>query len=187
VKNNEKSFSLQDLVEGFLFSLKAEGHAPRTHEYYAKLLRHLLVFSRDQCWPQHVNQLESKHLRQFLSWVSSRSYEQQNIVKDIHFKAPPPPAIQPYNLDELKRLLSVCELDIKTGARFIGLRNKAMVLLFIDSGLRLSELAHIKLYDICSHTVIVYPCAVMLISFFRSANTLGKFRSNLATQKLILE
>jgi site-specific recombinase XerD len=186
VKNKEKNISLQDLVEGFLFSLQAEGRAPRTHEYYTKLLRHLLVFSRDQRWPHHVNQLESKHLRQFLSWVSSRSYEynpgngsirfvkskpstawpyykavrrmfnwsinedllQQNPAKDIHFKAPPPPAIQPYSPDELKRLLAVCELDIKTGARFIGLRNKAMILLFIDSGLRLSELAHLKLVDL---------------------------------------
>jgi len=186
VKHNKKEIGLQDLVEGFLFSLQAEGRAPRTHEYYAKLLRHLLIFSRDQCWPPQINQLEPKHFRQFLSWISSRSYGynlgngshrfvkskpstawpyykavrrllnwgieegllQQNPAKDIRFKAPPPPPIQPYNLDELKRFLAVCELDIKTGSRFIGLRNKAMLLLFIDSGLRLSELAHSKLGDL---------------------------------------
>ncbi len=65
-------------------------------------------------------------------------------VKDIHFKAPPLPPIQPYSLEELKRFLAVCELN-KTGARFTGLRNKAMLLVFIDSGLRLSEQIHLKL------------------------------------------
>jgi integrase len=160
VKQNEKGIGLQDLIEGFLFSLQAEGRALRTHKYYAKLLRHLLVFSKDQCWPPHVNHLESKHFRQFLSWVSSRVYEynpgngsrrfvkskpstawpyykalrrmfnwsveegllEESPVKGLRFKTPPPPPIQPYNLDELKRFLAVCELDIKNGARFCGLR-----------------------------------------------------------------
>ena len=186
MKRDNKVIGLQDLVEGFLFSLQAEGRAGRTHEYYDKLLRHLLNYSRDQRWPHRIDQLEAKHFRQFLSWVSSRSYEynpgnsscrfvkskpstawpyykavrrlfnwsvaegllQENPAKEIRFKAPPPPPIQPYNLDELKRFLAVCELDIRTGARFTGLRNKAMILLFLDSGLRLSELAQLRLSDL---------------------------------------
>ena len=186
MKQNNKGTGLQDLVEGFLFSLQAEGRAPRTHEYYAKLLSHLLDYSKSQCWPDGVDLLEAKHFRQFLSWVSSRNFEyaagngsrrsikskpstawpyhkavrrllnwsveegllKENPAKEVHFKAPPLPLIQPYNLDELKRLLAVCELDIKTGARFTGLRNKGMMLLFVDSGLRLSELAQLRLSDL---------------------------------------
>jgi site-specific recombinase XerD len=150
------------------------------------LLRHLLDFSIDQSWPPHINQLESKHCRQFLSWVGSRSYEynpgngsrrfvkskpstswpyykalrrlfnwgveeglvQENPTKDIHFKAPHPTPIQPYNKDELKKFLAVCELDIKTGLNFTGLRNKGMILLFLDSGLRLSEMALLRISDL---------------------------------------
>jgi site-specific recombinase XerD len=186
VKQNDKGIGLQDLVEGFLFSLQAEGRALRTHKYYAKLLCHLVNFSNKQCWPLYADQIEPKHLRQFLSWVSSRSYEYnpgngsgrfvkskpstawpyykalrrlfnwsveeslilENPAKDLHFKAPPLPPIQPYHPNELKNFLAVCEHDIKTGARFTGLRNKAMILLFIDSGLRLSELALLTLQDI---------------------------------------
>jgi len=186
VKHSDKTIGLQDLVEGFLFSLQADGRAPRTHEYYEKLLRHLLRYAKAQNWPDRINQLEVRHIRQFLSWVSSRSFEysagngshrsvegkpstawayfkavrrllnwgveegflEENPAKDIHFKAPPPPPIQPYETEELKRLLAVCELDIRTGAPFIGLRNKAILLLFIDGALRLSELAHLKLPDL---------------------------------------
>jgi integrase/recombinase XerC len=186
VKQNDKGIGLQDLVEGFLFSLQAEGRALRTHRYYTKLLRHLVDFSNNQRRPLYANQTEPRHLRQFLSWVSSRVYEYnpgngsrrfvkskpstawpyykalrrlfnwsveeglllENPTKDLHFKATPLPPIQPYNLDELKKFLAVCELDIKTVARFTGLRNKAMILLFIDSGLRLSELALSTLPDL---------------------------------------
>jgi len=186
VRQRNKAIGLQDLVEGFLFSLQAEGRAPRTHEYYDKLLRHFLCYAKSQGWPEQVNLLDTKRVRQFLSWIGSRSFEytagngsrrftkskpsmawpyykavrrlfnwgveegflEENPIKGIHFKAPPLPPVQPYDLEELKRFFAVCELDIKTGARFTGLRNKAMLLLFIDSGLRLSELVNLKLTDL---------------------------------------
>jgi len=186
VKHNHRGIGLQDLVEGFLFSLQAEGRAPLTHEYYDKLLKHFLYYAKSQDWPDRVDLIDTKRIRQFLSWVGSRSFEyiagnnahrfikakpstawryfkglrrlfnwsveesllEESPVKDIHFKAPPLPPIQPYTLEELKRFLAVCELDIKTGGRFTGLRNKAMLLLFVDSGLRLSEQAQVKLRDL---------------------------------------
>ena len=186
MRQNDKGIVLQDLVDEFLFSLQAEGRAPRTYEYYDKLLRHFLFYVKNQGWPDSVKYLDNKRIREFLSWIGSRSFEyvagngshrftkskpstawpyykalkrlfnwgleerliDESPIKDIHFKAPPPPLIQPYEQEELKRFLAVCELDIKTGARFTGLRNKAMLLLFIDSGLRLSEQAGLKLADL---------------------------------------
>jgi len=186
VKRDNKVIVLQDLVEGFLFSLQAEGRARRTHEYYDKLLRHFLFYAKSQGWPDRVDYLDAKRIREFLSWIGSRSFEyvagngsrrftkskpstawpyykalrrlfnwsveegflEESPAKDIHFKAPPLPPVQPYDPEELKRFLAICELGIRTGARFTGLRNKAMLLLFVDSGLRLSELAHSRLADL---------------------------------------
>ena len=186
MKHSQRGIGLQDLVEGFLFSLQAEGRSPQTHTYYSKLLSCLLRYSKTQSWPDHIDQLEVRHFREFLSWIGSRSFEyvagnncrrfaqprsskawryykairrlfnwsveegllEESPVKGLRYKAPPPPPIQPYNLAELKRFLEVCELDIKTGARFCGLRNKGMILLFLDSGLRSSELAFLSLSDI---------------------------------------
>jgi integrase/recombinase XerC len=89
-----------------------------------------------------------KAIRRLFNWSVEEGLLKDNPVKGLRFKAPPPPPIQPYNIDELKRFLAVCELDIKTGARFCGLRNKGMILLFLDSGLRSSELALLSLSDI---------------------------------------
>lgn len=181
------SIALRDLVDGFLFSLRAEGKSNATIEYYTYLLHPLLTYVIDQGWSNNLRSLDTFRLREFLTWVGSRIYElkiannggkitrkakpstawpyyralrrllnwaieegylESSPLAHIHFKPPPPPPIEGYTIDELKRLLAVCDLDIRTGARFTGIRNKAMLLLFIDSGLRRAEMAHLKLSDL---------------------------------------
>jgi len=186
VKRNDRAIGLQDLVEGFLFSLQAEGRSNLTHKYYEGPLRYFLWYSKNQRWPGRTDLLNSKHVRQFLAWAGSRQFEytasngsrkcvkaklstawryyravrrlfnfavgegflEKSPVKDIHFKPPPPPLIQPYSKEELKRFLAVCELDIRTGTPFIGLRNRAILLLLVDTALRASELAQLGLTDL---------------------------------------
>ena len=173
---------LHQLVQGFLFSLQADGRAPRTHEYYAKTLRHLLRYAEDKEWHDDISHISTQQLREFLSWIASRVYEhsagngtrlvrrgkattpwpyfralrrlfnwaieegllETSPVAKIHFKAPNSPPVNPYSQEELKKLLAVCDLDIRSGARFTGLRNRAMLLVFIDSGLRREEMATLR-------------------------------------------
>jgi site-specific recombinase XerD len=186
VKHNNTHLRIREAVDGFLFSLKAEGKADRTVGYYKDLLKYYLRYSEDNRWSDNVCTIDARHLRQFLSWVGSRTIEHyagngshlvrkaksstawpyykalrrffnwlleeqlidSNPVINIHFKAPSPPPIEPFTIDEVKRLLQVCDLDIKTRARFTGLRNKAMVLLFVDSALRRKEMVELKVGDI---------------------------------------
>jgi site-specific recombinase XerD len=186
VRHNDNRIGLQDLVDGFLFSLQAEGRAVRTIEYYRDLLRSLLSYARGKGWSDNLGALDVCRVREFLSWVGSRTYEcsggngakrvekaksftawpyyralrrlfnwaveegylESRPLATIHFKPPPEPPIEGYTIDELKRLLAGCDLDIRTGARFTGIRNKAMLLLFIDSGLRRAELVNLRLSDL---------------------------------------
>lgn len=183
MKHYVKSIGLHQLVEGFLFALQAEGRAPRTHEYYSKLLRHFLSYARDSGWVEDAQFIEAQHVRDFLSWIASRTHEHSagngtrmlrhgtptvacpyfralrrlfnwaveeglleiSPVTKIHFKAPNAPPVDPYSQNELKKLLAVCDLDTRNGARFTGLRNRAMLLLFLDSGLRKTEMVSLHL------------------------------------------
>jgi len=184
VKHNA-NIGLRDLVEGFLFSLRAEGKSNGTIEYYSYLLHPLLSYASEQGWRDNVP--DTHRLREFLTWTGTRTFELKvannggKVVKKakpsttwpyyralrrlfnwaveegylkssplatIHFKPPPEPPVEGYTVDELKRLLAVCDLDIRTGARFTGIRNRAMLLLFIDSGVRRVELANLKLSDL---------------------------------------
>jgi len=186
VKHSDTKIGLRDAVDGFLFSLKAEGRAGRTIEYYNDLLGCFLQYAEHNRWPDNIQAVNARQLRQFLSWVGTRTFEHDagngsHLVRKakpstawpyyralrrlfnwaieegylelsplatIHFKQPPAPPVEGYNRDELRRLLAVCDLDIRTNARFTGIRNKGMLLLFIDSGLRRAELANIRLSDL---------------------------------------
>jgi len=93
-------------------------------------------------WPYY------RALRRLLNWAIEEGYLESNPLSTIHFKQPPAPPVEGYSRDELQRLLAVCDLDIRTGARFTGTRNKGMLLLFVDSGLRRAELANLRLSDL---------------------------------------
>jgi hypothetical protein len=71
VKKNDRTIRLQDLVDGFLFSLKAEGRASRTIEYYGDLLRPFLEYAQGRGWPDNPPSLDARQIREFLSWVGA--------------------------------------------------------------------------------------------------------------------
>ncbi len=115
----------------------------RTYEHTAGNGAHITRRSKPSCaWPYF------RALRRFFNWAVEEGYLDTSPLAGIHFKPPPQPRIEPYTPDAIKRLLAVCERDIRTGGRFVGLRNRAMILVFLDTGLRRSEVANIKLTDL---------------------------------------
>ena len=166
---HRESIGLRDLVEGFLFSLRAEGKANGTVEYYSYLLSPLLSYAHNQGWPDDLASLDTRRLREFLSWTGTRTYEmrvannggrtvkkakpttawpyyralrrllnwavgegylESSPLATIHFKPPPEPQVEGYTIDELRKLLSVCDLDIRTGAPFTGIRKNVFSSIF---------------------------------------------------------
>ena len=67
------NIGLRDLVEGFLFSLRAEGKSNGTIEYYTYLLHPLLSYGGEQDWPD--NAPDTRRLREFLTWTATRTFE----------------------------------------------------------------------------------------------------------------
>ena len=87
-------------------------------------------------------------LRRLFNWAIEEGYLESSPVATIHFKTPPAPPVEPYTQEELKKLIAVCDLDIRSGARFTGVRNRAMILLFVDSALRRKEMVGLRLSDL---------------------------------------
>ncbi|MBA7698769.1 Tyrosine recombinase XerD [subsurface metagenome] len=61
------------------------------------------------------------------------------------FRAPkvPKKVIVPFTTEHIRRLLLLCN-----DRKFLGARNRAIILMFLDTGLRLSELANIQIKDV---------------------------------------
>lgn len=74
MKRNLEVLKLQDLVDGLLFSLQAEGRSVRTIGYYRDLLNTFLIHARNNGLSD-VRIVGAKEVRQFLSWVGSRTCE----------------------------------------------------------------------------------------------------------------
>ncbi|MFC1969468.1 phage integrase SAM-like domain-containing protein [Chloroflexota bacterium] len=72
MRNSLKGIGLRDLIDGFLFSLRAEGRSSHTTEYYSDLLRSLLNYAQDNRWSHEAVTLDAHRVREFLSWVGSR-------------------------------------------------------------------------------------------------------------------
>ncbi len=84
-------------------------------------------------------------LKRFFNWL----VEEGRLEKTPMATMKPPRVtttlIKPFSADDLRRLLFLCDHDNST---FLGARNKAIILVFLDTGIRLSELIGMQLDDI---------------------------------------
>jgi len=84
----------------------------------------------------------------FFNWVVREGFLEQNPMGGIKVAKPKPKVITPYDTEEIRRMLAVCDYDYNHNAKFLGSRNQAMILVLLDTGVRLSELLGIRLGDI---------------------------------------
>ena len=87
-------------------------------------------------------------LKRFYNWLVEEGILGENLMDRIHVAKPAPPVISPYSQEEIRKMLAICDYDFEHNARFLGSRNRAIILVLLDAGLRLSELLAMKLGDI---------------------------------------
>jgi len=89
-------------------------------------------------------------VRAFFNWCVREGFLSESPVAKIKLKNPPMTVVQPFSTHDILKMIEVCDLDLRNGAQLLGSRNKAIILMFLDTGLRVSELANIKIDDIDS-------------------------------------
>jgi site-specific recombinase XerD len=87
-------------------------------------------------------------LANFFGWVSREGFIKESPTAKIKVAKPKDKVIKPYTFEEISRMLAVCDKDYEHNAKFLGSRNKAIVLVLVDAGVRLSELIGMTLEDI---------------------------------------
>ncbi len=89
----------------------------------------------------------TKAVKTLFNWAEAEEYLENNPLARLKIRPPRYKEVHPYSDDEVRAMLSVCEDDINFGYRYLGIRNKAIISLFISTGLRLEELSNIGLSD----------------------------------------
>jgi len=159
VLNNLISRTVAEALQEFLLDLKISERSSKTVLFYKDRLKWFVDFIKPSTIVSNITTSDIKQffnnqnsnyiyayhakyraLRAFFNWCIRQKYLLQS---PLTFSAPKlPDVIKPVFTDEeLKRILNVC-----TGS--LGLRNKAMIMVLIDTGIRREELARIKLSDI---------------------------------------
>jgi len=155
-----KERNLTDAVEEFLFNLRLENRTAKTIIYYRQHLKYFLK----QSLPEYVHEITAQHikdylsskqtkiymmhgsyraLRSFFNWAIREGYYiEDNPVLSIRAPKLPRKTVPVIGPEQFKTLVKCC------GDRFLGRRDKAVILILYDTGIRLQELTSLKLSDI---------------------------------------
>jgi len=166
----QEDFAAVSSLDAFLLSREAMGCTPKTLEHYrytaggfvdwlggqgvtdvryisSTHIREYLVSLRRRGLKDTTQHAHARGIKTFLNWLVGEDLLVTSPIRNV-----PMPRLEkripaPYSHDEIRRLLEACDPETPTGAR-----NRAMVLVFLDSGLRLSELAGLSVGDINPQT-----------------------------------
>lgn len=87
-------------------------------------------------------------LANFFGWVVREEFLTESPTAKIKVAKPKSKVIKPYTQEEIAKMLAVCEKDYKSNAKLLGSYNKAIVLVLLDAGVRLSELTGMMMEDV---------------------------------------
>ena len=156
---------LEPLIDLYLLRCDVEGRSPRTVDAYRETLRRFLAVGRDEGFPVDVRQLGPSHLytylgrythhspatrhryfrevRCFFNWLVFANYLDSSPFASLRNVRVPQKIVQPLSREEVITLLSACDVGTQ-----VGLRDRAMLMVLLDTGIRCSELVRIDVADL---------------------------------------
>lgn len=171
---NSTLLQIQRVVDEFLLSRRANQCSKRTLEYYTAELNNLLAFLAD-CGIDNIADITASHLREFMVLLSQRrsagglhcayrviktllrwvefEYEPEDWQNPIAKIKPPKlnsEPLKPVEFAVLKKMLDTCERN------FTGVRDRAIMLMLLDTGLRAIEMIRLHLADIDGTAIAVH-------------------------------
>lgn len=98
----------------------------------------------------YVNTL-LKSYRGFFRYCEDEEYIKENPMKKIKFQREEMPVIQTFNQNEVRNMIGYY-----SGRKFLDVRNKLIVVILFDSGIRNHELCDILLEDITDNSIKIH-------------------------------
>lgn len=167
---------LEEAIKKFLFYHRICGHTDKTIAAYktflTKFAKHvgkinisnineniidgyiISLYNQEPQLSRATIRTQLVHLKAFLHWLYEKNILCQPLYKEIHTPKAPKTMVKLYQPAEIEEIFNA----IKAEKPWLITRNKLIIALMIDSGLRQSEVSGAKIYDIdfISHTLKVY-------------------------------
>lgn len=152
-----KSLSLSKAVEGFLLACAGRGLSSHTIDDYKNTYKKFVLHVGDV----PINSIMTAHVSAFLAaqavtnktklnyhiglsalwtWTEREGYTQKHILRMVDRPKPKQIVIQPFSEIEIRALIQAIQ--------YSPIRNRALILLLLDTGARASEICALKRTDI---------------------------------------
>jgi integrase/recombinase XerC/integrase/recombinase XerD len=157
---------LGKLSEHYTQCLKSEGKSPKTISWYGEMLsifirylessgispvlvnfnlvniRDFVVYEQNRELSPYTVQARVRALKAFSSWLLSEQYTEENILANLKMPKAPVRMVEPLTLDEISTLITA-----QSSLTAIGSRNVAILITFLGTGIRESELSNLHFED----------------------------------------
>jgi len=162
--NGHRGRDLAGLIDVYLLRCEVEGKSPNTLDAYGETLGRFAKVAQQEGFagdvsriaPPHLysylgrfthHSLESRHryfreVRCFFNWLVAADYLKETPFHSLHNVRLPQKIVQPFNGEEIARLLACCDPETVAGAR-----DRAIVLTLLDTGVRVGELVRVTVED----------------------------------------
>lgn len=153
--------TIAQAVESFILARQADGRAPRTLQDYRRVLepfaawcgewgiepdslnrdhvREYVAGLRERGWAESTVAIHIRNLRTFLHWLAEEGLTGDNLARAVRAPKRIIREEEPLTPDEIRALIAAC----RDGSE-MGLRDLALILCFLDTGLRLGEMALLR-------------------------------------------
>ena len=156
---------LPGYLQSFLLTTKVNGLAPKTIQGYEYMIGKFVSFCLELGLTdptevtaddvrlfilnlQETNNPQSVHdyyrtVKRFFNWLIEEGVLQTSPMEKIHPPKVEQKVIVPFKPEHIRVMLMLCDPNT-----FCGLRNRAMILIFVDTGVRLKEMWLMRLEDV---------------------------------------
>ena len=163
-----ESIDLEDLLESWIVQMTGRKLSPHTLRNYEKAVRQYLSFCDDNGLPRELNKstliafmaaqtgspsyaaLVLSELKIFAKFIADEEGLDASAVLSVKPPKVDQTVVADVSTDDVKRMLKVCD-----GPSLNDRRDKALIALFIDTGMRRAEMAALQVCDVDVRECIV--------------------------------
>ena len=166
---------MKGLVQEFIFDCKVRNLAPRTIHNYEKQLNYFTRYLKEAQGVEDLEDLRPIHIKQFIvmlqnkknkpsyvndllkaikclcSYAFEEGYTAEHLAKKVKNVKEPKVLIHTFSDDEIVRMVQFYD-----GNDYLSIRNRLMLMMLFDTGLRISEIIDMKPSQIRQGYFVVY-------------------------------
>ena len=132
-----------EMLYDFTGFLKSKGSRATLSEFDTETVREFVVYDQERGMSPYTVQGKARALKAFSSWLSREGYRSDNLLSNFKLPKVPTNVIEPLTGAEIDHLVSCKNL-----LTAIGCRDIAILILMLDTGIRLGELCNLPFADV---------------------------------------